>query len=152
MDLLADWNEKERKRRSSLAYRTIGCAMNVYSKLGPGLYESVYQKAMMVELAKQGIKAECEVPIEVFYDGVNLGLGFKMDILVEDILVLELKSVSALDGSHYKQLANYLHLAKMLLGYLLNFNVDDFTLGFGFDKIKNLHYEGDIPDWLYYNS
>lgn len=152
MDLLAEYREQERKRSSTLSYRTIGCAMKVYSKLGTGLLESVYQKAMMIELQKQGIKAESEVPLNVYYDDVDLGLGFRMDILVEDILILELKSVGAFESIHYKQLSNYLHLANKPLGYLINFNAEDFTIGKGFDKIKNLHYKGEIPEWLYYNG
>ena len=84
-DLLAEWREEEKKKSKTLAYRAIGCAMKVYSKLGPGLLESVYQKALLIELDKQGIGAESEVPIEVTYDGVDLGLGFRMDVLVEDI-------------------------------------------------------------------
>ncbi len=126
--------------------------MKVYSKLGPGLLESVYQKALLIELDKQGIGAESEVPIEVAYDGVDLGLGFRMDVLVEDILILELKSVSAFESIHYKQLSNYLHLTNLPLGYLINFNVDDFVVGKGFEKVKNLRYQGDIPEWLYYNG
>ena len=152
MDLLAEWREQEKKRSKTLAYRTIGCAMKVYTKLGPGLLESVYQKALLVELDKQGIGAESEVPIEVTYDGVDLGLGFRMDVLVEDILILELKSVSAFESIHYKQLSNYLHLANLPLGYLINFNVDDFVVGKGFEKVKNLRYQGEIPEWLYYNG
>ncbi len=151
MDLLAEWREHEKKKSKTLAYRTIGCAMKVYSKLGPGLLESVYQKAMLIELEKQDIGAESEVPIEVTYDGVDLGLGFRMDILVEGILVLELKSVSAFESIHYKQLSNYLHLTNLPLGYLINFNVEDFAVGKGFEKVKNLRYQEDIPEWLYYN-
>ena len=151
-DLLAEWREEERKRSKTLAYRTIGCAMKVYSKLGPGLLESVYQKALLIELDKQGIGAESEVPIEATCDGVDLGLGFRMDVLVEDILILELKSVSAFESIHYKQLSNYLHLTNLPLGYLINFNVDDFVVGKGFEKVKNLRYQGDIPEWLYYNG
>ena len=151
-DLLAEWREEEKKKSKTLAYKTIGCAMKVYSKLGPGLLESVYQKAMLIEVDNQGIEAESEVPIDVTYDGVDLGLGFRMDIVVEDILVLELKSVSAFESIHYKQLSNYLHLTNMPLGYLINFNVDDFVVGKGFEKVKNLRFKGDIPEWLYYNG
>lgn len=151
-DLLAEWREEEKKKSKTLAYRTIGCAMKVYSKLGSGLLESVYQKALLIELDKQGIGAESEVPINVTYDGVDLGLGFRMDVLVEDILILELKSVSTFESIHYKQLSNYLHLTNLPLGYLINFNVDDFVVGKGFEKVKNLRYQGEIPEWLYYNG
>ena len=152
MDLLAEWREEEKKKSKTLAYRTIGCAMKVYSKLGPGLLESVYQKALLIELDKQGIGAESEVSINVTYDGVDLGLGFRMDVLVEDILILELKSVSTFENIHYKQLSNYLHLTNLPLGYLINFNVDDFIVGKGFEKVKNLRYQGEIPEWLYFNG
>lgn len=82
---------------TNLAYTIIGCAMNVYQKLGPGLLESVYQKALMIELDNACLLCEEEVPINAAYDGNNLGLGFRMDILVEDTIILELKSVSQLE-------------------------------------------------------
>lgn len=74
------------------------------------------------------------------YDDQNLGIGFKMDILVEDQIVLELKSVSALEKVHYKQLQTYLSLANKPFGYLINFNSDDFSIGNGIHKITNLKY------------
>lgn len=73
-----------------LAYNIIGCVLKVHSKLGPGLLESVYQKALMIELDNECLLAEEEVPLEVMYDDQNLGIGFRMDILVEDQIVLEL--------------------------------------------------------------
>lgn len=66
-----------------LIYNIIGCVLKVHSKLGPGLLESVYQKALMIELDNECLSAEEEVPLEIMYDGNNLGLGFRMDILVE---------------------------------------------------------------------
>lgn len=122
--------------------------MEVYKRLGPGLLESVYQKAMMRELANCDIPAEAEVPINVLYRGENLGVGFRMDILVDDIIILELKSVAKLEDIHYKQLLNYLLLTDKPLGYLINFNVSNFTIGQGYDKIRNLRYTKPIPDWI----
>ena len=84
---------------NDLAYTIIGCVMKVHAKLGPGLLESVYQKALIIELDKASLLYEEEVPIDVVYDGYNLGMGFRMDILVEDKIVLELKSVSSLEKS-----------------------------------------------------
>lgn len=110
--------------------------MEVYKTLGPGLLESVYQKALLKELDYCGIRAETEVPIDVLYRGEKLDAAFRMDILVEDILVLELKSVSKLEDIHYKQLLNYLILADKPIGYLINFNVPNFLLGKGYDKIR----------------
>ena len=142
-------HEGSKTMNQSLAYKTIGCAMNVYSILGPGLLESVYQQAMMYELTKQGIHALSEVPVPVFYDGVDLGLGFKMDILVEETIVLELKSIKSFEDIHYKQLSNYLHLTGKPFGYLINFNTTDFCLGKGFEKIRNYKYSRPIPKGVY---
>lgn len=135
-------------KSDTLAYLVIGCAMEVYKTLGPGLLESVYQKALMKELAYNEIQAEAEVPIDVSYRGENLGVGFRMDILVEDIIVLELKSVAKLEDIHYKQILNYLLLTDKPFGYLINFNVPSFILGQGYDKVRNLHYNKPIPDWV----
>lgn len=135
-------------KEDTLAYQVIGCAMEVYKNLGPGLLESVYQKALMKELSYWDIPAEAEVPIDVLYRGDDLGIGFRMDILVDDIIILELKSVAKLEEIHYKQLLNYLLLTDKPLGYLINFNVTNFTLGQGYDKIRNLRYTKPISDWL----
>lgn len=136
-------------KKNTLAYKVIGCAMKVYSTLGAGLLESVYRKAMMVELKRQDIKAETEVPINVEYCGEDLGLGFRIDILVENIMILELKSIAAFENIHYKQISNYLNLTNKPLGYLINFNVENFVMGKGYDRIKNFNYTGNIPKWLY---
>ena len=136
-------------KKNTLAYKVIGCAMKVYSTLGTGLLESVYRKAMLVELRRQDIKAETEVPINVEYCGEDLGLGFRIDILVENIMILELKSITAFESIHYKQISNYLNLTNKPLGYLINFNVDNFVMGKGYERIKNFNYIEDIPKWLY---
>ena len=96
---------------SELAYEIIGCAMRVHQNLGPGLLESVYQKALLIELDEACLEFEEEVPIDVLYNGNNLGIGFRIDILVENTVILELKSVSQLEKVHYKQLQTYLTLA-----------------------------------------
>ena len=125
---------------NDLAYNVIGCAMNVYQKLGPGLLESVYQRALMIELDNICLLAEEEVPVNVLYDGENLGLGFKMDILVENTIVLELKSVSQFEKVHFKQLQTYLRLANKSFGYLINFNTDKFTIRNSIHRITNTEY------------
>ena len=122
--------------------------MEVYKTLGPGLLESVYQKALLKELDYNGIEAAVEVPVDVYYRGEKLDAAFRMDILIENILVLELKSVSKLEDIHYKQLLNYLILADKPIGYLINFNVPNFILGTGYDKIRNLRYNHPLPDWI----
>ena len=122
------------------AYQVIGCAMNVYQKLGPGLLEAVYQKALSTALDNKYLLFENEVPIDVVYDGYNLGLGYRMDILVENTIILELKSVSQLEKVHFKQLQTYLKLANKPLGYLINFNTDKFTIGNSIHRITNPYY------------
>ena len=94
----------------------------VYKQLGPGLLESVYEEALMIELASRGIKAQRQVPVRATYKGKDLGMDFIMDILVEDRIVLEVKSVDELHPVHYKQLLTYLKLADKQLGILVNFN------------------------------
>ena len=128
---------------TDIAYQVIGCAMNVYQKLGPGLLEAIYQKALSIELDNKCLLFENEVPIDVVYDGCNLGLGYRMDILVENTIILELKSVSQLEKVHFKQLQTYLKLANKPLGYLINFNTDKFTIGNSIHRITNPYYSND---------
>ena len=102
----------------------IDCIDAVYNELGPGMLESVYERALMLELASRGIKAQNQVPIRATYKGNDMGLDFRLDILVEDKIVLELKSVEQLLPVHKKQLLTYLKLANKNLGLLVNFNED----------------------------
>ena len=139
MDFLKEMQEEEKSK--NLAYRVIGCAMKVYSTLGPGLLESIYEEALMIELDNNDIYAVSQIPIKAIYDGVELKGYFRIDILVEDTLVLELKSVKQFDPVHYKQLRSYLRLLNKPLGYLINFNVDDFTMGKGWDRVRNNWYD-----------
>ena len=125
---------------NDITYTIIGCALRVHSKLGPGLLESVYQKALLVELDNECLFADSEVPFNVIYDGIDLGLGFRMDIVVENQIVLELKSVSALEKVHFKQLQTYLKLANKPLGYLINFNTDKLQIGTSIHRITNSNY------------
>ena len=107
----------------------LDAAYAVYNELGPGMMESVYERALMLELASRGIKAVNQVPIRAFYKGVDMELDFRLDILVEDSIVLELKSVEQLLPVHKKQLLTYLKLSNKHLGLLINFNEDYFKKG-----------------------
>ena len=107
----------------------------VYRLLGPGLLESIYEKALMIELASRGINARSQVPVRATYKGKDLGMDFIMDILVEDSFVLELKSVEELHPVHYKQLLTYLKLADKRLRFLVNFNED--LLKNGIKRVAN---------------
>ena len=107
---------------NEIGTRVIGCAIEVHRELGPGLLESVYQKALAIELVGSGLKIEQEVPVLISYKGRKLDEGFRADLIVEESVILELKSVESLKEIHKKQLQTYLKLADLRLGYLLNFN------------------------------
>lgn len=98
-------------------------AFQVHSKLGPGLLESAYQACLFYELQKRGLFAKKEVPLPVIYDDVRLDCGYRLDLVVENQLILEIKSVDALAPIHTAQLLTYLKLANIRFGLLLNFNV-----------------------------
>ncbi|MBR4997022.1 MAG: GxxExxY protein [Bacteroidaceae bacterium] len=117
------------KAKDPLSYKVIGCAMEVYNVLGPGLLESAYEKALIHELQINGLSVSSQVPVEMQYKGVNLGEGLRLDLLVEDSLIVELKSIDELKPVHYKQLLTYLKLLDKRIGLLINFNVNDFRDG-----------------------
>ncbi len=106
-----------------LSARVIEAAINVHSELGPGLLESVYNSCMIIELRAMGVDVKAEMPIPVIYRGQKVSEeGFRVDLLVENKIVVELKSVENLQPVHKKQLLTYLKLAKKPLGLLINFN------------------------------
>ena len=101
----------------------IKAAIKVHKELGPGLLETVYQSCMLIELKKMGIKVHSEVPVEIYYDGQKVNdQGFRIDLLAEDTIIVELKSVEKIRDVHKKQLLTYLKLANKRLGLLINFN------------------------------
>jgi len=101
----------------------IGCAMKVHSFLGPGLLESAYETCLVHELKKNGIKVLSQVALPVVYDGVQLDAGYRIDLLVDDRIVVELKTVENLTALHQAQLMSYLKLSGKKVGLLINFNV-----------------------------
>lgn len=102
----------------------VDCAFKIHTTLGPGLLESVYKAVLIYELEKRGLAVKFEQPIPVVYEEVKLDLGFRADIVVENRVVVETKSVEALAPVHAKQLLTYLRLMDKRLGLLINFNVD----------------------------
>ncbi len=107
-----------------LSSQIIKAAIAVHKELGPGLLESVYQNCMVMELERLELHVQSEVPVEIFFRGRKVhDEGFRIDLLVEEIIVVELKSVEELRDVHKKQLLTYLRLAKKPLGLLINFNV-----------------------------
>ena len=109
-------------RLNELTFKVRGAIFEVYKILGPGLLESTYEAALGYEFDTLGLEYKTQVPINVLYKGKDLGLGYRMDMLIEDMLVLELKSVEILTDAHKKQLHTYLKLANKPLGLLINFN------------------------------
>jgi GxxExxY protein len=103
--------------------KVIGCAMRVHSGLGPGLLESAYRECLFFELIKTGFFAEKERPMPLVYADVKLDCGYRVDIMVERRLILEVKAVEGLNDVHFAQLLTYLKLADCKLGLLMNFNV-----------------------------
>ena len=108
--------------RDLLTERVIGLAIEVHRILGPGLLESVYESALHYELETAGIRCRRQVAVEVAYKGRPMGLGFRVDLLIEQVLPIELKAVERLTDLHKAQLLSYLNLLKVKRGLLINFN------------------------------
>ena len=106
-----------------LSNRVLGCALEVHKALGPGLLESAYENALAYELSTAGLMAQRQVDVPVVYKKVKLDCGFRIDLLVEKQLVVELKSVESLLPLHEAQLLTYLKLTGCKVGLLINFNV-----------------------------
>jgi iron complex transport system substrate-binding protein len=97
-------------------------AIGIHRELGPGLFETVYETVLAGRLEKRGLRAERQVPVPIEFDGHAFGAAFKIDILVESSLILEIKSVEQLSKVHAKQMLTYLRLTKQPVGLLLNFS------------------------------
>jgi GxxExxY protein len=111
-------------RENEIAKIVVDCAFRVHTTLGPGLLETVYQAAMAHELKKRSLKISLERGIPAIYEDVKLDLGFRADIIVENKVIIEIKSIEALAPIHGKVLLTYLRLADMRPGLLINFNVE----------------------------
>jgi GxxExxY protein len=99
------------------------CALKVHQSLGPGLLESAYEECLFFELKKQGLNVEKQKPLPLIYEEVKLDIGYRIDIIVNNKLIIEIKSVEALNDVHFAQLLTYLKLTNCKLGLLINFNV-----------------------------
>lgn len=102
----------------------IGKAIEIHRELGPGLLETVYEVVLAHELRNLGLKVDRQVPVAIIYKGIKFDEGFRADIVVDDKVILELKSVEQITQAHKKQVQTYLKLTGCKLGYLINFNVD----------------------------
>lgn len=110
------WTENQ------LAQMVVNCCYKIHTSLGPGLLESVYEEVLSYELRKLNLQFHRQVPVPVFYDDVVMDIGFRPDIVVENKLVIEIKSVECIAPVHQKQLLTYLKIMDLRLGLLVNFN------------------------------
>ena len=108
---------------NELSNIAIGCAIEVHKALGPGLLENAYQECLYYKLKKEGLNVEKEKAMPLIFEDVKLDIGYRIDLLVESKLVIELKSVESLNDIHLAQTLTYLKLGDYKLGLLINFNV-----------------------------
>ena len=114
---------------NDLTYEIIGCAYKVHSQLGPGLLESTYEVCLQHELLKTGLEVARQVALPVVYDDIRLDAGYRIDLIVNKAIIIEIKSVEALAPIHTAQLLTYLKLADKKIGLLINFNETDLKKG-----------------------
>jgi len=110
---------------NKISYDIRGAAFRVYNHLGPGLLESVYEHFLFYELIKMGYQVKRQVGLPVVYENTRFELGFRLDIIIDDLVIIEVKSVEAILAVHKKQLLTYLKLSDKKLGLLINFNSAD---------------------------
>ena len=128
---------------NELTAEIINAAMTVHSELGPGLLESAYQGCLLFELHRRGIQAIGEVELPVVYHGAKIDVVYRLDILVEETVILEIKSVESLARIHSAQLITYLRLSNKPIGLLLNFNV--LSLKNGIKRLVGPSYQSATP-------
>lgn len=108
---------------NELSHLIVGSAMKVHTALGPGLLESAYEACLQYELIKSGLRVEAQKPLPLVYESVKLECGYRIDLLVEGRVIIEVKSIEALAEIHFAQVLTYLRLSGLRLALLLNFNV-----------------------------
>jgi GxxExxY protein len=122
---------------NEISFKIRGCIFKVYNNLGPGLLESAYEAALFYELKKSNLNVRQQVALPMLYDSVKVDIGYRLDLLVEDKVIIELKSVENLLDVHFKQIITYLKLSNLKLGLLVNFNCDDISKNI-FRKVNGL--------------
>ncbi len=138
--------DTETQRENQLTEKIIGCAIEVHRALGPGLLESAYEECFCYELKQQGLSFNRQVPLPVVYKGIKLDCGYRIDVLINDLVIVELKTVEKLLPIHDAQLLTYLKLYKRPLGLLMNFNVP--ALRSGIKRLVNQFKELSAPPRL----
>ena len=114
---------REKFEENEIANKVIGLGIEIHKELGPGLLESAYKECMYYKIGKSGLFVEKEKPMPLVYEGVKLDCGYRIDLLIEKKLVIEIKSLEALNDIHLAQTLTYLKLGNYKLGLLINFNV-----------------------------
>lgn len=107
---------------NKLSYEIIGVAINLHKSIGPGLLESAYENALAFDLREKGFEVKQQVTMPFLYKEVKMDIGYRLDLVVENKIIIEIKSVENLAPVHYSQLLTYLKLSQMKLGLLMNFN------------------------------
>jgi GxxExxY protein len=133
---------RENDRLDEISHRIIGAAIEVHRHLGPGLLESAYQSCLAFELKRLGLKLEEQKPLPVVYKEVKLDCGYRLDMVVDDEIILEIKAIEKLLPIHEAQLLSYLRLAKKRVGLLMNFHVPVLK-----DGLKRIVNEFPDADW-----
>jgi len=111
--------------------------LDVYKHAGPGLLESAYEAMLGYELEQRGLEVQCQLPLPLIYKGIKLDAGYRLDLLIEDKVIIEIKSIEMIHDVHHKQLITYLKLSGKKLGLLVNFNSDDILKSI-FRKVNGL--------------
>lgn len=109
---------------NDITFQIRGAAFKVHNALGPGLLESVYETALAYELMQEGLRVKTQVGLPMIYKEIKFNIGFRLDLLVDDVVVVEVKSVESLSEVHFKQTLTYLRLSGIQIGMLINFNVN----------------------------
>jgi GxxExxY protein len=122
---------------NEISFKIRGCIFTVFNRLGPGLLESAYEAALVYELKKANLEVKNQVPLPMIYEEIRMEIGYRLDILVENKVIIELKSVENLLDVHHKQVITYLKLSGLKLGLLVNFNSDQIAQNI-FRKVNNL--------------
>jgi GxxExxY protein len=123
------------QEENRIAREVVDAALKLHRHFGPGIYESVYEPVLVYELKKRNLTTRQQTPVPLIYDGVNFDIGFKTDVVLNDLVILDLKSVEKLEPVHFKQLLTYLRLTDLRLGLLINFGED--LLKDGIHRIVN---------------
>jgi GxxExxY protein len=134
--------DAETPREDRLTDKIIGAAIEIHRVLGPGLLESAYEECLCYELSQRGLQFKRQVPLPVTYKGIKLACGYKMDLLVDDLVIVELKTVETLLTVHSAQLLSYLRLSGKPVGLLINFHTP--VLKSGLKRIVNHFSENSV--------